>query len=86
MRSRSNGLLYRTEQDGEGAEGEVEGKLKFAVADNVDEEEMGRVVRFGALRVLLLGYKEQGGGEQERECAKILLELPVFAEAVLPPY
>ncbi|KAJ1023038.1 hypothetical protein NDA13_005086 [Ustilago tritici] len=86
LRSRSNGLLYRTEQDGEGAEGEVEGKLKFAVADNVDEEKMGRVVRFGALRVLLLGYKEQGGGEQERECAKTLLELPVFAEAVLPPY
>lgn len=80
-----NGKLYKVEDAGK-VEGAVEAKLKFALEATGGDEE---VVRFGALKVLLLGFKDVVEGQEEgeeRRCMIVLKEIPVFAEALLQPY
>ncbi|SPO28066.1 uncharacterized protein UTRI_04457_B [Ustilago trichophora] len=73
----------------------VQSSLKFILTDaiaaqNQDGQNNAKVLRFGAVRIILLAYGDKLNDDPEekqfRECMTVLQDIPVFAEALLLPY
>ncbi|GAC93255.1 hypothetical protein PHSY_000819 [Pseudozyma hubeiensis SY62] len=83
----SGSTLYRSDQR-DGGETRLPVKLRYAI-DEVESDD--GVVRFGAVRVVLLAYSDvvvdadgvEGEADGVRECMTVIEEVPVIAEAVI---